>query len=224
MAELWKTWELKGNKMLTQFLGIARGKVESRSIVETLTQAIPYYEPGMTLLDAGCGVGQMLFPFCHQFYGRMEDYTGIDITDTYLQSARKQFKTARFEHEEIGSLSYDAASFDIVVSVSVLLHIPPPPEILFADLARVTRSHLFIRTLVSAEDVELKIMASDDNAAWPDRHYWFYNSYSEKTIRKAISSVDPSAHVTFTDTRRNSARAYFGARWNIIHVERNSGG
>jgi ubiquinone/menaquinone biosynthesis C-methylase UbiE len=93
-----------------------------------------------TILDAGCGTGEVASRVA-QLFPRAR-VLGVDILDSHLQLARERYDELaprlRFEHQSVFELECDAASFDLALCRHVL-HSIPHAERVVAELARVTR-------------------------------------------------------------------------------------
>jgi ubiquinone/menaquinone biosynthesis C-methylase UbiE len=75
-------------------------------------------------------------------------YQGCDFSPAFIRIARQIYPAIRFDVEDATRLSYDADSFDIVVSGCCLLHIPEYEKAI-AEAARVSREFVvFHRTPV----------------------------------------------------------------------------
>jgi SAM-dependent methyltransferase len=73
---------------------------------------------GMRLLDIGCGPGEM---FAHL---PQVDYTGIDISEPYIEHARERFgDRAEFRVADGAGLPPDLSDFDIALAIAVLHHL-----------------------------------------------------------------------------------------------------
>jgi ubiquinone/menaquinone biosynthesis C-methylase UbiE len=95
-------------------------------------------KPGSTLLDVGCGAGQIAIPAARAGV----NVTGVDIATNSLEQARERAKaeglTAQFDEGDAEQLPYPDASFDTVVSL-VGAMFAPRPERVASELVRVTR-------------------------------------------------------------------------------------
>jgi len=103
------------------------------------------YKPGVTLADAGCGVGfdteRILDRFCGIYY------TGIDASQKMLDRCGEKFgyhSNAKFEKGDILDLNYDDRSFDIVISCNVMVHITGFATAL-RELCRICDHHLILQ-------------------------------------------------------------------------------
>lgn len=77
-------------------------------------------EPGMRVLDLGCGPADILDDL------PAVEYVGIDISPEYIQAARDRFgKRGMFRCEDLTQTVLDEpASFDLVLAAGVLHHLP----------------------------------------------------------------------------------------------------
>lgn len=85
------------------------------------TQLIRDYirpQAGMRMLDIGCGPGEM---FAHM---PMLAYTGLDISEPYIEHARERFgERAEFRVASGAQLPSDLAGFDLAIAIAVLHHL-----------------------------------------------------------------------------------------------------
>jgi ubiquinone/menaquinone biosynthesis C-methylase UbiE len=93
---------------------------------------------GSTILDVATGTGQLAFAFAKRGY----DVTGVDITESMLEIARKHNKDGlvKFEAADATHLRFEANSFD-VSCISFALHDMPPKirEKVLQEIVQVTR-------------------------------------------------------------------------------------
>jgi len=94
-----------------------------------------------TLLDVGCGDGY----FCHYITGRRKGLaaTAVDLAKRRLVRARERYPNVRFCQSEILNLPYCSASFDAVISMEVLEHLPDAGKAM-AELARVSKQWVIV--------------------------------------------------------------------------------
>jgi ubiquinone/menaquinone biosynthesis C-methylase UbiE len=95
-------------------------------------------QPGSTLLDVGCGAGQIAIPAARAGV----NVTGVDIATNSLEQARARASAeglnAQFDEGDAEALPYPDAAFDTVVSM-VGAMFAPRPERVTAEMVRVTR-------------------------------------------------------------------------------------
>ncbi|MEM8533649.1 MAG: class I SAM-dependent methyltransferase [Chloroflexota bacterium] len=77
-------------------------------------------EPGASVLDLGCGSGDPVAIEVAKNY----QVTGVDISETHIEMARKQVPGGTFLHGDVGSMVFPQDSFEAVVSCYTLEHIP----------------------------------------------------------------------------------------------------
>jgi ubiquinone/menaquinone biosynthesis C-methylase UbiE len=100
-----------------------------------------YGLPGQaSILDAGCGTGEMASRLAELFpQGRV---LGVDILDHHLELARDRYRALAsrltFEHRSIYELGLPDRTFDLTVCRHVV-HSIPYAERVYAELARVTK-------------------------------------------------------------------------------------
>jgi ubiquinone/menaquinone biosynthesis C-methylase UbiE len=83
-------------------------------------------EPGQSLLDVGCGTGEVLYQLYKNF-GNIASLHGIDPSDDMLAVARHKLRNAAQVQLELGigeQLQFPEASFDWVVSSLTFHHVP----------------------------------------------------------------------------------------------------
>ena len=121
----------------------------------------------MRLLDAGCGGGRNLVYFLRSGY----DACGVDESNAAITQVRKlaatlapQIPPDNFRVEAVEQMSFDDASFDIVIS-SAVLHFARDEEHwqhMVAEMWRVLRpGGIFFARLASSVGIEEKIQLLD---------------------------------------------------------------
>ena len=94
--------------------------------------------PGTTLLDVGCGAGQIAIPAAREGV----KVTGIDLAPNLVEQARQRAKAenvvALFDEGDAEALPYNAETFDVVVSLIGAMFAPQPDKVA-AELVRVCR-------------------------------------------------------------------------------------
>jgi ubiquinone/menaquinone biosynthesis C-methylase UbiE len=116
--------------------------------------------PDALFLDAGCGVGYHALALARRGFRCV----GVDISETILESARKNARSmglenrARFECQMLEALSFDEGTFDAVHCRGVLMHIPQWHKAL-AELCRVLKPGGKILVIESnAQAVEARLV------------------------------------------------------------------
>jgi ubiquinone/menaquinone biosynthesis C-methylase UbiE len=100
-----------------------------------------YLQPGMRLLDCGCGPGSITLGLAGLVApGKV---VGVDISSAMIEQAKTAAATAgaanvRFEVADAYALPFAAGDFDVVFSHALLEHLPRPLDAL-AEMHRVLR-------------------------------------------------------------------------------------
>lgn len=83
------------------------------------------------VLDYGCGNGVLTYWLWWNGFG--EEITGVDISHTGIESARRAFRKPGLRFETLDTMrQLESGSFDVVVSSHVLEHIDGPQDALAA--------------------------------------------------------------------------------------------
>jgi SAM-dependent methyltransferase len=77
--------------------------------------------PGGAVLDVGSGGG---VPLARDLAAAGYAVTGVDLSAVQVERARRLVPTARFLHADAGEVSFPASSFDAVVGLYALIHMP----------------------------------------------------------------------------------------------------
>ncbi len=77
------------------------------------------------VLDLGCGCG---IPVAKTLAERGHHVTGVDISDVQIQRARHLVPTAAFLRADATEIAFPERSFDAVVSLYALIHMPLPAQ------------------------------------------------------------------------------------------------
>jgi ubiquinone/menaquinone biosynthesis C-methylase UbiE len=99
-------------------------------------------KPGISVLDCGCGTGDML-ALIARLIAPGEAYGG-DISQTMLAIAQRHItdetKNLHFELMDVQALSFPDQRFDRVMATQLLVHVPDP-RLAFREICRVTNQN-----------------------------------------------------------------------------------
>lgn len=84
-----------------------------------------YLPAGSTVLDLGCGCG---VPVSRTLAGYGLAVTGVDISDVQIQRARRLVPAGTFLRADATDVDFPPNSFDAVVCLYTLIHIPQPEQ------------------------------------------------------------------------------------------------
>jgi SAM-dependent methyltransferase len=94
------------------------GRTKYRAWLRELRERIP---AGAAVLDLGCGSG---IPVARDLAAAGYRVTGVDISDVQIGRARDLVPQAGFVRADITAIDFGPASFDAVVALYVLIHLP----------------------------------------------------------------------------------------------------
>jgi ubiquinone/menaquinone biosynthesis C-methylase UbiE len=116
----------------------ARRKVE---LLEEIVRPRLGSLQGLALLDVGCGTGTT----DRHFVSRVRKLHGVDVSEEMLVQARRTVPTAEFSWYDGEKLPFPDESFDVVVGICVLHHVPVSKRFnVVSEMVRVTRSEGFV--------------------------------------------------------------------------------
>lgn len=93
------------------------------------------------ILDAGCGEGFVLSYLLQENDGRL--FTGLDCSLEAIEMARQMVPGVSFHVGDLREMPYGDGSFDLVICLEVLEHLPDPHRGL-RELRRVTSAHCLL--------------------------------------------------------------------------------
>jgi cyclopropane fatty-acyl-phospholipid synthase-like methyltransferase len=103
---------------------------ELEASLAALTRGLP---AGATVLDLGCGAGVPVTSWLAERF----TVTGVDLSARQLALARENAPGATFLKADMGQVGFPPASFDAVVSLYAIIHLPREEQpALLARLAR----------------------------------------------------------------------------------------
>lgn len=115
-------WLARGKVYKDQFKHDPEKQLQEEALIDYLKTIDP---PFQTILEVGCGFGRISKLILSNFPG-VQEYLAVDISPDQLENARRYVNSdkIRFRESDIQSLQLDK-KYDLVIAVSVLLHILP---------------------------------------------------------------------------------------------------
>ena len=177
---------------------------------------------GERILDVGCGTGSLTFALAEA--ANLAKIVAIDASEIYLAAARANNKDPRisFERADACALPFKPHTFDLIVSISTLDHLPPAalPDAL-GELCRVLRpAGCLILTLDSRHN-PLHVL-SNHIRRWMRRIHaercYTVNEVVAALARQPVAVTETTAiyHVPFpVNFLAKKARAAAGARADV---------
>jgi SAM-dependent methyltransferase len=135
--------------------------------------------PGACVLDLGCGAG---IPTTRELAARFT-VTGIDISARQVELARENVPDATFIHGDFSEADFAPASFDGVVALYSIIHLP-----------RERHGDLFSRVArwLAPRGLFLAVLAAEDSPDW--RGEWlgepmFFSGHDAETSRRLLAAA-----------------------------------
>jgi ubiquinone/menaquinone biosynthesis C-methylase UbiE len=115
--------------------------MQQRTLATCAPYFLPYLQPGMAVLDCGCGAGSMTVELAERVAPAV--VVGLDMEPRVLAQARELAATRglgnlQFDQGDVYTLPYPDASFDAVYSHALLSHLREPGRAL-AEMRRVLK-------------------------------------------------------------------------------------
>jgi SAM-dependent methyltransferase len=147
------------------------------------------------ILDFGCGAGRQLLHFTRHF--PHVDYFACDVVDDNIRFIQRAYPQVQaYANAYRPALQYPSEFFDMIYSVSIFSHLPPPDHREWlAELARVSKrgAHLF---LTIEGPLALRILGTSGWGVSSDRvegvfeeRGLLYREYPDLAVQKAHEDV-----------------------------------
>ena len=135
------------------------------------------------LLDLGCGEGFVLHEIVQA--QRAIKLHGIDLSESAVSHARARLQdNATIEQEDARTLVKDGRSFDLVMMLEVLEHIPEPEQML-PVLENLTRQYLLLSVPQEPAFRALNFLRGKNMSRWGN-DIEHVNHWSSKSFRRFI--------------------------------------
>jgi ubiquinone/menaquinone biosynthesis C-methylase UbiE len=188
----------------------ASGELPEMESAKALCEVLkPYYQPGMTLADIGCGGGHYL----RSLRARLDpdiSYTGVDATESYIRMAKEAFPEMSFLVGDVYELPFADSSFDVVTCCNLVSFLPPPPIKALEELVRIARKYVIVRVTIGTRNYVIKEIrssqdglgetVSEQNLVTSDgqlKLFNYHNMYTEAYYREVFEELGPSLEVSF---------------------------
>jgi len=166
----WEDWICASNSRFSEFSSCI-GRNPREKVYDKLKQY------GMkTILDVGCGLA-LDYPYCKDIG---LEYSGVDITRSFVNKVKKQYPKIDVQVARIQDLPFDDNSKNVVQVRAVFEHLPEFESAL-KELVRVTNNLVVIGWFLPPEEKE-KIFLLEKVRGGKVYH----NIYSKERVDKAL--------------------------------------
>lgn len=122
---------------------------------------------GMSFLDVGCGVGALTARVADLGV----DAVGVDANEGFIQAARRQHPSIRFEQMDVRDLAFIERKFDLVYARYLLSHLADPAAAIVSMLS-VTKPG----GRIVLEDIDFDLHVAEPRTAEFDRYLEWYEA------------------------------------------------
>lgn len=172
-------------------------RLEAQALLAPVSNHIKHIpaKPGMRILDAGCGSGNMAREIAKAFPS--SDVVGVDLRDKYLDYAAwraksEGLKNLDFEVADVRSLPFPDASFDIIWTKYLLQWVAEPMRAM-REFARVLKPG---GVLVSANFDGFAVVNEPPDPALQPLIDFFFNRVVDPFIGRKMAGMCHSAEFT----------------------------
>lgn len=151
----------------------------TRSVADSAAFLVPHLEPGMHLLDLGCGPGSITI----ELATHVAHVDGVDASPQAIAAAARaagSVDNVQFHVADVHALPFDAASFDVVFAHQVLQHLGDPVSAL-----REARRVLKPGGIVAVRDADYGTMVHAPHDARLDRWLDLYRRLARRNGAEA---------------------------------------
>ena len=103
---------------------------------------LKYFKPNQKILEAGCGVGQVVLAMRKNGF----NCYGLDFAEKIITTLNKKFPDVPFDQGDIRNLPYEKKSFDGYISLGVIEHFLSGQKLMLSEAARIIKpgGHIII--------------------------------------------------------------------------------
>ena len=132
---------------------------------------------GTKILDAGCGVGRE----CKFAQEKGFEATGIDFAKEIIKEAKNKYSKGNFEVMDVTSLSFQKESFDGIIFINTLFHLPKEQiDLAFSELNRVLKKDGNILLIFQEGDTEMIIAEPLKEGSYTYMHHYTFEFIKSK--------------------------------------------
>lgn len=184
--------------------------------VERLLDLLP---AGPDILEIGCGAGIEPSPT----FARAGRLTGVDISRAQIEQARRALPDAELLHADITNVTFPAGSFDAVVALYVLTHIPAAalPDLVLHIAAWLRPNGVLLATFGTGPTQESVV---DDWLGAPMFFSEFDEEASERLLREAGFTIVESCPESMMEPESEPGRGPVSVCFRWILARKGTGG
>jgi ubiquinone/menaquinone biosynthesis C-methylase UbiE len=146
---------------------------------------LKYFQPNQKILEAGCGVGQVVLAMRKHGF----DCHGLDFAEAIIKILNKKFPDIPFDQGDIRELPYEDKSFDGYISLGVIEHFLSGQKLMLAEAARIIKpgGHIILSVPALNEFRKSKIKNNKYNVV-PSKPF-FESCISHEELKSLLLEV-----------------------------------
>lgn len=185
---------------------------ENRARQQTLLKRLANYSGGRTLLDVGCGDGQLLQTAKDEGW----DALGIDLSETAIMLCHRRGLSA--SRTDFFDVSLDKRRFDVIVMSELIEHVPSPQRFLKRAEELLEEGGVVYLTTPNFGSLARRVLAERWSVIHPEHIGYFERSTLRKLasdetglleIKIEANNITPSTFVAWL--RRSGSRTVAAA-------------
>lgn len=177
--------------------------VKADHITELFNRANTGME-GLSVLDVGCGDGQVLSQLSDRGFG--PELVGVEVSETAAQMARDHAEITTVVTFDGARLPFPDSSFSLAIATHVVEHVPNPLALL-QEMRRVTSSFVVIEV-----PLESNLAALRPRAVALSRSVGHIQRFSRSDVQRLIADAGLTRVSELTDPLSRALRAAHDGR------------
>jgi 2-polyprenyl-3-methyl-5-hydroxy-6-metoxy-1,4-benzoquinol methylase len=157
---------------------------ENRARQQTLLKRLANYSGGRTLLDVGCGDGQLLQTAKDEGW----DALGIDLSETAIMLCHRRGLSA--SRTDFFDVSLDKRRFDVIVMSELIEHVPSPQRFLKRAEELLEEGGVVYLTTPNFGSLARRVLAERWSVIHPEHIGYFERSTLRKLASKETGLVE----------------------------------
>lgn len=156
-------------------------------------RVLPYLRKDMSVLEVGCGAGELLY----RIQPQVREVAGIELNSGFVDFINNDLGITAWA-QDINKINFNGRKFDFIVSVATLDHLPNPLETLLTMKRLLSeKGEMFI--IVPNRDEALNFFIPGENQAKFNTFFWhkahmFY--FTAETIEMMLNKAGFGVTVT----------------------------
>lgn len=189
-----------------------------KTLGKLLEKITPFLKPDMRVLEIGCGTGELLY----SIRPHVKEVVGIEIHKGYVDFINNELGIEAHS-EDINRMDFTDRTFDIVLSIMTLDHLPNPAETLQTIKSLLVKDGIIYIEVPNREEA-LNFFLPEPNQKrfntffWHKAHYFYF---TRSTLSKLMEKMGMDCEISCRHeyTLKNYLNWYFTGKPNKSFIE-----